>query len=41
LRCWIALHEKGGKEHAVPAHHKAEEYLDAYVDVTDTRKQDS
>ena len=25
------LHEKGGKEHAVPAHHKAEEYVDAYV----------
>jgi hypothetical protein len=23
-RWWIALHEKGGKEHAVPAHHKAE-----------------
>ena len=25
------LHKKGGKEHAVPAHHKAEEYVDAYV----------
>jgi len=30
-RCWIRLHEKGGKEHAVPAHHKAEELLDAYL----------
>jgi integrase/recombinase XerD len=30
-RWWIALHEKGGKEHAVPAHHKAEEFLDAYL----------
>jgi site-specific recombinase XerD len=27
----IRLHEKGGKEHSVPAHHKAEEYLDAYL----------
>jgi len=31
LRCCIALHEKGGKEQAVPAHPKAEEYLDAYL----------
>ncbi|MFO0807540.1 MAG: tyrosine-type recombinase/integrase [Gemmataceae bacterium] len=30
-RCWLALHEKGGKEHEVPCHHKAEEYLDAYI----------
>jgi integrase/recombinase XerD len=30
-RCWLRLHEKGGKEHEVPAHHNAEEYLDAYV----------
>jgi integrase/recombinase XerD len=27
----LRLHEKGGKEHSVPAHHKAEEYLDAYL----------
>ena len=26
------LHEKGGKLHEVPAHHSAEEYLDAYID---------
>jgi len=26
------LHEKGGKQHEVPAHHHAEEYLDAYID---------
>ena len=26
------LHEKGGKLHDVPAHHSAEEYLDAYLD---------
>jgi integrase/recombinase XerD len=30
-RTWFRLHEKGGKEHCVPAHHKAEEYLDAYL----------
>ena len=30
-RWWVRLHEKGGKEHAVPCHHKAEEYLDAYL----------
>lgn len=30
-RSWIRLHEKGGKFHEVPAHHKAEEFIDAYV----------
>jgi integrase/recombinase XerD len=30
-RWCIRLHEKGGKEHELPAHHKAEEYLDAYL----------
>ena len=30
-RWWIRLHEKGGKEIAMPAHHKAEDYLDAYL----------
>jgi site-specific recombinase XerD len=30
-RFWFRLHEKGGKLHDVPAHHKAEEYLDAYI----------
>jgi site-specific recombinase XerD len=30
-RCWIRLHEKGGKRHDVPAHHKAEAYIDAYI----------
>lgn len=30
-RWWVRLHEKGGKEHAVPAHHKLDEYLDAYL----------
>ena len=25
------MHEKGGKFHEVPAHHSAEEYVDAYI----------
>lgn len=32
-RMWLRLHEKGGKLHDVPVHHKAEEYLDAYLRV--------
>jgi integrase len=31
-RWWDRLHERGGKRHEVPAHHNAEEYLDAYLD---------
>ena len=27
------LHEKGGKEHQVPAHHRLVEYLGEYMDV--------
>ncbi len=30
-RWWLRLHEKGGKLHDLPAHHKLEEYLDTYV----------
>jgi len=30
-RWYFRLHEKGGKYHEMPAHHKAEEYLDAYI----------
>ncbi len=30
-RWWIRLAEKGGKAHAVPVHHKAEEFLDEYL----------
>ena len=32
-RYWFRLHEKGGKLHDVPAHHKAEEYMDAYLQI--------
>ena len=31
-RWWLRLHEKGGKHHALPVHHTAEAYLDAYLD---------
>ena len=31
-RLWVRLHEKGGKRHAMPCHHKLEEYLVAYLD---------
>jgi integrase/recombinase XerD len=31
-RCWLRLHEKGGKRHEVPAHHNAEAYVDAYLE---------
>ena len=30
-RWWFRLHEKGGKYHEVPAHHKAEEFVDAWL----------
>jgi len=30
-RGWVRLHEKGGKEHAAPCHHKLEAMLDAYL----------
>lgn len=33
-RGWIRLHEKGGKLHDMPAHHKLEEFLDAYIGAT-------
>jgi len=31
-RYWFRLQEKGGKFHEVPAHHKAEELMDAYLE---------
>jgi integrase/recombinase XerD len=30
-RWWVRLHEKGGRHYELPVHHKAEEYLDAYL----------
>ena len=29
---WLRLHEKGGKRHDVPAHHRAAEALDSYLE---------
>jgi len=40
-RSWLRLHEKGGKQHEMPAHHTLEEYLDAYIlaaDIADDGK---
>ncbi len=31
-RSWLRLHEKGGKQHEMPAHHYLEAYIDAYVE---------
>jgi site-specific recombinase XerD len=31
-RLWVRLREKGGKQHAMPCHHRLEEYLIAYLD---------
>ena len=30
-RAWLRLHEKGGKRHDVPAHHRAEAAVEAYL----------
>ncbi len=38
-RTWIRLSEKGGKCHEVPVHHKAEEYLHAYLDSAGIREE--
>ena len=32
---WLRLHEKGGKRHDVPAHHRAAEALDKYVEAAE------
>ena len=32
-RGWLRLHEKGGKRHDVPAHHRAAEALDNYLEL--------
>ena len=38
-RWWVRLHEKGGKEHEMPAHHLLEEYLDAYIEAAGFREE--
>jgi integrase len=36
-RWWLRLHEKGGKRHEMPVHHKLELYLDEYLDAAGIR----
>ena len=38
-RWWVRLHEKGGKRHEMPAHHKLEAYLDAYLAAAGIRNE--
>ena len=38
-RWWFRLHEKGGKHHDMPAHHKAEEFVDAYMEAAGLKDQ--
>lgn len=38
-RWWARLHEKGGKLHDVPCHHKLEEHLDAYLEAASLWEQ--
>jgi site-specific recombinase XerD len=36
-RWWVRLHEKGGKRHETPAHHKLEQFIDEYLDAAGIR----
>ena len=38
-RTWVRLHEKGGKRHEMPCHHKLEFYLQDYIDARRTLKE--
>jgi integrase len=37
-RWWVRLHEKGGKRHEMPAHHKLEHFIDEYLDAAGIRE---
>ena len=39
-RGWLRLHEKGGRRHDVPAHHRAAEALDDYLEAGRSRRAD-
>jgi integrase len=39
-RWWLRMHEKGGKRHEMPAHHKLEQVLDEYLAAAGIREQD-
>jgi site-specific recombinase XerD len=38
-RTWVRLHEKGGKRHEMPCHHKLESYLHDYLAARRTSKE--
>jgi site-specific recombinase XerC len=38
-RWWVRLHEKGGKRHEMPAHHKLEQFLDEYLAAAGIREE--
>jgi hypothetical protein len=38
-RWWVRLHEKGGKRHEMPAHHKLEAFLDEYIRTAGIRRR--
>ena len=38
-RTWVRLHEKGGKRHEMPCHHKLESYLQDYVEARRTSRE--
>lgn len=38
-RKWFRLYEKGSKNHDVPAHHKAQDYVEAYVEAARIREE--
>jgi site-specific recombinase XerD len=38
-RWWLRLHEKGGKRHEMPAHHKLEQFLDEYLAAAGIREE--
>src|SRR3954465_9860009 len=38
-RWWFRLREKGGKHHEMPAHHKAEEFVDTYIEAAKLKDQ--
>ena len=38
-RWWVRLKEKGGRQHEMPLHHTAEEYILAYMDAADLHGQ--
>jgi site-specific recombinase XerD len=39
-RWWLRLHEKGGKRHEMPVHHKLEQFLDEYLEASGIRGDD-